>query len=302
MKKENNQKCVTQTDYSEIKNYSETKKVGIIGIVGNIWLLIIKVYISLLSKSQAMLADSINSATDVFSSVMTLVGSRISKEPSDEDHNYGHGKAEYIFSLIISILTILLSVKIFSNGIDSLINGSKFIFSTNLVVVCLVTILTKLSMYIYTNKIYKKTNSILIKANSQDHLNDVFTTLSVLIGVIAGFFNIYWLDGIVALIIAVRIFIVAVGIFLDSYDVLMDKSISQEEMEKIVEIVKTFEEVDHIDKITSKRVGKQFLIIVKVSVDGEMTVNKSHVIAGKIKAKILKIEDIYDVIVHINPK
>lgn len=281
--------------------YTDTKKVGILGIIGNIGLLIIKIVISIISKSQAMLADSINSATDVFSSVMTLVGGKISMEPSDDGHNYGHGKAEYIFSLIISVITILLSIKIFSDGIDSLINGSQFIFSTSLVVVCLVTILTKLGMFLYTNKVFKNTNNILVKANAQDHLNDVFTTSSVLIGVIAGFFEIFWLDGIVALIIAVRIFIVSIGIFLDSYDVLMDKSISDDKMQQIVEAVKEFEKIDHIDKITSKTVGKQFLIIVKVSVDGEMTVNESHDIAGKLKAKILEINDIYDVLVHINP-
>ena len=157
-------------------------------------------------------------------------------------------------------------------------------------------------MYIYTNKIFKITQNILIKANSQDHINDVFTTLSVLIGVIAGYFEIFWLDGIVAIIIAIRIFIVSIGIFLDSYDVLMDKSISEEKMQQIVEFVKSFEAIDHIDKITSKTVGKQFLIIVKVSVDGEMTVNESHMIAGKLKAKILELDEIYDVIVHINPK
>ena len=278
------------------------KKVGILGIVGNIGLLIIKVIISIISKSQAMLADSINSATDVFSSVMTLIGSKISSEPSDETHNYGHGKAEYIFSMLISVIAILLSIKIFSDGIDSLINGSEFIFSTHLLVVCIITILTKLGMYIYTNKIFKITQNILIKANSQDHINDVFTTLSVLIGVIAGYFGIFWLDGIVAIIIAIRIFIVSIGIFLDSYDVLMDKSISEEKMQQIVEFVKSFEAIDHIDKITSKTVGKQFLIIVKVSVDGEMTVNESHRIAGKLKAKILELDEIYDVIVHINPK
>ena len=287
--------------YEDNQNYSETKKVGLIGIIGNICLLIIKVIISIISKSQAMLADSINSGSDVFASVMTLIGGKISNEPSDESHNYGHGKAEYIFSLIISVITIFLAAKIFSNGLDSLINGSEFIFSTGLVVVCIVTILTKAGMYLYTNKLYKKTNNILIKANSEDHLNDVFTTLSVLIGVIAGFFKVYWLDGIVALVIAIRIFVVAIGIFLDSYDVLMDKSISEEKMQEIVEKVKSFDEVDHIDKITSKTVGKQFLIIVKVSVDGEMTVNQSHIIAGKIKAKILENNEIYDVIVHINP-
>lgn len=286
----------------KIENYTETKKVGIIGILGNIFLLIIKIIIAIISKSQAMLADGINSATDVFSSIMTLIGGKISNEPSDEDHNYGHGKAEYIFSLTISIITILLSIKVFSDGINCLINGAEFILSAQLVLVCIITILTKFGMYLYTHKIFKKTENILIKANSQDHLNDVFMTSSVLIGIIAGFFNIFWLDGIVALIISIRIFMIAIGIFLDSYDVLMDKSISDVKMDEIVEIVKNFQEIDHIDKITSKTVGKQFLIIVKVSVDGEMTVNKSHKIAGKLKAEIMKLKEIYDVIVHINPK
>jgi len=285
----------------KIENYLETKKVGILGIVGNVFLLIIKVIIALISKSQAMLADSINSATDVFSSVMTLIGGKISKEPSDEDHNYGHGKAEYIFSLTISIVMVLLAVKVFSNGMDSLIHESEFIFSTQLVLVCIITILTKLGMYFYTNDIFKTTQNILIKANAQDHLNDVYMTISVLVGIIAGFFKIYWLDGLVALLIATRIFLVAIGIFLDSYDVLMDKSISEQKMGEIIEIVKDFQKIDHIDKITSKTVGKQFLIIVKVSVDGKMTVNESHKIAGKLKAQIMELHEIYDVIVHINP-
>lgn len=284
-----------------LENYSDTKKVGILGILGNIFLLIIKVIIAMISKSQAMLADGINSATDVFSSIMTLVGGKISKEPCDDDHNYGHGKAEYIFSLVISIIMILLAAKIFSNGIDSLLNGAKFTFSSGLILVCIITILTKLGMFLYTNQIYEKTKNILIKANSQDHLNDVFMTTSVLIGIVVGYFQIFWLDGIVALIIAARIFWIAIEIFLDSYDVLMDKSISEAKMGEIVEIVKNFQNIDHIDKITSKTVGKQFLIIVKISVDGEMTVNESHKIAGKLKAQIMELSEIYDVIVHINP-
>ena len=100
------------------------KKVGVLGIVGNIGLLIIKVIISIVSKSQAMLADSINSATDVFSSIMTLIGSKISSEPSDETHNYGHGKAEYIFSMLISLVMIVMALKIFIDSLLSIINKS----------------------------------------------------------------------------------------------------------------------------------------------------------------------------------
>ena len=85
----------------EDNRFSQTKKVGILGIIGNLFLLIIKATIGFTTKSQAMIADSINSAGDIFASLMTFIGNKISSVPKDDDHNFGHGKAEYIFSLFI---------------------------------------------------------------------------------------------------------------------------------------------------------------------------------------------------------
>lgn len=279
----------------------ETKKVGIVGIIGNVFLFIIKITVALISKSNAMLADSINSGTDVLSSLMTLIGGKIAGEPSDEDHNYGHGKAEYIFSLIISIIMGYLALKIAWNGINSLIDGSEFEFSVALILVCIVTIITKFSLYHYTKKIGKKSNNILILANSEDHINDVYTTLSVLVGILAALINLYWLDGVVAIIIAIRILYTAIEFFMQSYNVLLDVSMDEKEIEKIKEIIKTYKKIDHIDKVTSKAVGNSFIVIIKVSVDGNMTVSESHEIVGKLKAEILEQKNVYDVVVHVNP-
>lgn len=279
----------------------ETKKVGIVGIIGNVFLFVIKIIVAIFSKSNAMLADSINSGTDVLSSLMTLIGGKIAGEPSDEDHNYGHGKAEYIFSLIISLIMGYLALKIAWNGINSLIDGAKFDFSLSLIIVCTVTIVTKFSLYRYTKKIGKKSNNILILANSEDHINDVYTTLSVLVGILAALVNLYWLDGVVAIIIAIRILYTAIEFFMQSYNVLLDVSMSEEEIGKIKDIIKTYEKIDHIDKVTSKAVGNSFIVIVKVSVDGNMTVKESHEIVGKLKAEILEQKNVYDVIVHVNP-
>ena len=279
----------------------ETKKVGIVGIIGNVFLFVIKIIVAILSKSNAMLADSINSGTDVLSSLMTLIGGKIAGEPSDEDHNYGHGKAEYIFSLIISLIMGYLALKIAWNGINSLIDSAKFEFSLSLIIVCIVTIVTKFSLYRYTKKIGKKSNNILILANSEDHINDVYTTLSVLVGILAALVNLYWLDGVVAIIIAIRILYTAIEFFMQSYNVLLDVSMTEEEIRKIEDIIKTYEKIDHIDKVTSKAVGNSFIVIVKVSVDGNMTVKESHEIVGKLKAEILEQKNVYDVIVHVNP-
>lgn len=283
------------------KRGKETMKIGIVGIVGNIMLFIMKFFIALSSKSQSLLADSINSATDIFSSIMTLIGGKVSSEPSDEGHNYGHGKAEYIFSLLISIIMAYLAIQIAVEGTKSLVDRNEFTFSYVLVLVCAITIVVKGCLYLYSKKVGEKSENILILANAQDHINDVWTTTSVLIGVLFGMFGIYFVDGLVAILIAMKILFEAIKIFMESYNVLLDSSMDTKSLEKIMDIVRKNEEVDHIDKITSKSVGNKYIVIVKISVDGEMTVNESHKIAGKIKSDLLQEKNVYDVIVHINP-
>ena len=126
--------------------FTITKKAGIYGIIGNIFLLIIKAIVGFVSKSQSMIADSINSAGDIFASLMTFIGNKIASEPQDASHNFGHGKAEYIFSMFISISMILVSAKLLYDSVLTLILGSELQFSWFLIVVCIVTIITKLCL------------------------------------------------------------------------------------------------------------------------------------------------------------
>ena len=128
--------------------FESTKKAGILGIIGNIFLLIIKAIVGFVSKSQAMIADSINSAGDIFASLMTFIGNKIASIPSDEDHNLGHGKAEYIYSLLISIAMGLMSISVCKNSVLSLINKNTYKFNIWLIIVCLITIITKLILYL----------------------------------------------------------------------------------------------------------------------------------------------------------
>lgn len=166
------------------------KKAGIAGMIGNILLLIIKAIVGFVSKSQAMIADSVNSAGDIFASLMTFIGNKIASVPNDEDHNFGHGKAEYIFSMFISISMILVSAKLLYDSFLVLIFGSKLIFSWFLVVVCIITILTKLGLFIYTYNLNKKYNSILLDANMKDHRNDCIVTSFTLLSVLLSLFRI----------------------------------------------------------------------------------------------------------------
>lgn len=283
------------------KKSNVTAKVGLVGILGNLFLFIIKIIVAVMSKSQAMLADSINSGTDILSSLMTLIGGKLAAEAPDKGHNYGHAKAEYVFSLIISLIMGYLAIKIAWDGAVSLIDKNVFEISWYLILVCIITMVTKFLLYLYTHKIGEKNDDILILANAQDHKNDILVTASVLVSVIAAVFKIYWLDGIIAICIATRIFYVAIDFFVQSYTVLIDRSMDDVEIKEIESIIKTYKNIDHIDKITSKSTGKSFIVIVKVSVDGNMSVNESHQIAGKLKSDIMKLKNVYDVVIHINP-
>lgn len=281
--------------------FETTKKVGILGICTNMFLLCIKAIVGFISGSYAMIADAFNSATDIISSFMTYIGNKISHVPSDNDHNYGHGKAEYIFSLLIGITMIILCINIFCNSFLSIIENETFTFSWWLVLTCIITIVVKLLLYFYVHKKGKEIDSLLVLANSQDHINDVFLTTGTLIGVLGGLFNIYWLDGLVGCIIAMFIFVTGIKIALKSCEVLMDKSIDENIKKGIIEKIEKYEQIDNIDKITSKPIGNNYIIILEVAVNGEMTVNDSHTIIKKLKYDILSINHISDVIIHINP-
>ena len=176
-----------------------TKRVGLFGIIGNIFLFSIKAIVGFSTKSQAMIADSINSAGDIFASIMTSIGNKIASVPRDDDHNFGHGKAEYIFSLFISISMIFVSIKTLIDACKSLINGSQLTFSWWLVIVCVATIITKLFLYIYVRISYKKCKNILLQASMEDHRNDCIITTFTLISVLLSLKGIQWFDGIVGI-------------------------------------------------------------------------------------------------------
>lgn len=281
--------------------YEVTKKAGFIGILGNLFLLIMKGTIGFMTHSQAMIADSANSAGDIFASLMTTIGSRIASEPQDESHNFGHGKAEYMFSLFIGISMIVVAFKLLYDSITSLIFGSSMNFSWLLIIVCILTIIVKFLLYLYTRKLSKKFNSLLLQANMKDHRNDCIVTSFTLISVLFTLINIYWVDGIVGIGISLWIALTGIKIFIESYNVLMDKSIDENTKDLILNLIHNYKEIQKISNFYSTPVGYQYMVVLTISVDGNMTTFKSHELADSIEKDILAIDNIYSVLIHVDP-
>lgn len=285
-----------------MKKYNAIKRASIFGIIGNLFLLIIKGIIGFKTKSQSMMADAFNSAGDIFSSIMTFIGNKVASVPRDDDHNMGHGKAEYIYSMLIGITMIIMSLKVLKSSALSIIYKDTYVFSTWLVVVCIITFIVKLVLYLYTYRLSLKYNNLLLEANSKDHRNDCLVTILNLVACFFSIKKIYFVDGLVGIIISVWILITAVNIFIQSYDVLMDKSLKEEERDKIYKIIKKHKEIKKINHFSSTPVGYQYQISFTISVDGNLSTFKSHEIANSLEKEIESmVPEVYLSIIHINP-
>lgn len=278
------------------------EKASILGIIGNIFLSIIKGIIGFTTNSQSMIADALNSIGDVFSSLMSYIGNKIARTPRDEDHDLGHGKAEYIYSLIISEVIILVGLNTIYKSIISIYKKEVLTPNVFLIIVCIITIITKLGLYLYTNKLYKKYNNILLEASSKDHISDIFITVSNLIAIILSFMNVLYIDGIIGILICIWLIKNGVELFIKSYNVLMDKTMDLNTKDKVLNIVKKYKDIKKIQHFNTTPVGYQYQISLTIFVDGNMKTIKSHEIADKLEKEIIEnIEEVYLAVIHVNP-
>ena len=285
-----------------MNRYESTKRVSILRIMGNICLLFIKCIMGVITHSQAMMAHAINSAADIFSSFLSFVGNKIACVPSDEDHNFGHGKAEYIFSMFISIFMILVGIKILFDSIMAIILKDTFSFSIYLVLVCMITILVKLGLFLIAKNSYKIHHNILIKATMKDHRNDIFLTMGTMVSVIFGYFGYYFFDGIFGSITSIYIITTGLGIMLEAYRVLMDASISKQDKDLIIKFILENESIIRVEDFYTIPVGYKYVVVLTIDLDGNMSTFKAHTIADALEKSIIKnFKKVYKVIIHVNP-
>ena len=177
-----------------------------------------------------------------------------------------------------------------------------YTFSIWLTIVCIITIIIKIALYIYTHSLSKKYNNLLIEANACDHKNDcVLTTFNLISGLLA-LNGIYWFDGFVGLSISIWIIYTSIKIFKESYDVLMDKSISTKVKNKVYKIIEKHKEIKGFRHFNSTPVGYKYQISLTIFVDGNLSTYESHRIADNLEKEIIKkIDEIYLAVIHVNP-
>lgn len=280
-------------------------KVSIITIVGNVFLAVIKLLAGIISNSSAMISDAVHTISDIGTTIIAVIGVKIGNRKEDKGHMYGHERLECIASLLLSMILFITSIELGINGISTIVRKEYVymkvpgIFS---IVVAVISIITKEVMFHYTIRVAKKINSDALKADAWHHRSDSFSSFGALIGIILSRMGYSFCDPLAGIIISIIIGKVAVEIFLDSTDKLVDKSCSEEKVNAIKDVVLKQKGVLGIDDLKTRIFGTKIYVDIEISADGNKTLKQTHKIAEKVHNKVEKeFKDIKHIMVHVNP-
>ena len=284
-----------------IVRYAYGKFLNISCIIFNVFLFAIKLLAGIISGSVAIIADAINNITDASTNVVGFLGFKLSTLPADEEHPYGHGRYEYIASLIVAFLIMFIGVELFKSSIDKIFNPTPVKFEIITAVILVVSILVKLFMSFFSASAGKKINSDTLKATSADSRNDVIATSSVLISLIIFHFFSINIDGYVGFVVAVFILISGIKIIAETVATLLGKAPDKKYVEKVRKKIMSYDTVigTHDLMVHDYGPGRKFAS-VHIEMPAENDPIASHEIIDTIEMDIYKEMNLH-ISIHYDP-
>jgi cation diffusion facilitator family transporter len=296
-----------QTNQS-MDTLSENKiamKVSIISIVVNIILSLLKLLAGILAQSGAMISDAVHSASDVFSTIIVIIGVTIAGKKSDSQHQYGHERLECVASIILAIILAATGIGIGYSGIQKIFGGNYGdlqIPGALALIAALISIIVKEWMYWYTRAAAKKINSGALMADAWHHRSDALSSVGAFVGIFGARLGFPILDPIASVAICLFIEKASYDIFKDSIEKMIDKSCDDKTIKDICEVIIEQEGVEAIDEVRTRLFGTKIYVDVEISADGLKSLNETHEIAEKVHIQIEnKIPMVKHCMVHVNP-
>ncbi len=279
-----------------------------LALISNVLLALLKTSIGILGHSPALLADGINSTSDVVYNIMVSIFVRAAYKPADDEHPYGHTQFESVGALVVGAFVITTAITIFWDSLNSLFMFFKgtgdFAGSARYTLyAALFTVLLKGFLSFYTRKIGDKTRNPSVIALAQDHRNDIFSATAVVIGTTMSQFGYHWLDPLAGAVVAVVILRTGIGILRDSTDDLMDTLPGKALNEQIRELAIQVPGVQAIDSVKAHRFGQYLVINLAIFLDGAISVDEGDAISDHVeKVLVDRIDYVRAVHVHFHSK
>lgn len=290
------QEKLSKEEYSRLVNLAARA-----AIVAASLLIIVKLLAWFATGSSSILAALTDSLMDVTTSIINLFAIKVALQPADEDHRFGHGKAESLAGLAQAAFISGSSILLMLNGFSSLLNGNQ-ISSSNLgIAVMLLSVLVTVALVAFQSYIVKKTDSVAIKADSMHYRTDIYMNGAVLLALILAGFGWHWADGLFAIVVSFYILHGAWEIGAQSIDALMDKQLPQSEQELVLKLAYQVEGVLGVHDLRTRQSGNTKFIQLHLELDDEQSLFEAHE-----KSDILELEleghfPNADLLIHLDP-
>jgi cation diffusion facilitator family transporter len=279
-----------------------------ISFISNVLLTAIKLVVGFLFQSGVLIADGIHNAGDVIASAATYGSMRVSSKPADDDHPYGHGKAEVLGAGIVALILALAALYIGYHSIMALFEPAAEAHLLALVAAA-VSLVWKLALYVYTMRIAREHNSRGLIATAYDHLADVYASVAAVLGIglaligdKTGVDFLKYGDPAAGIVVALLVLKLTFHMSKDTVDVLMEKNVDQEKMKQFALLIKSVPQVKRIDRLRARELGQYILLDVRVSIPAELSVQAGHDVCRDIQKAIKDVHaNVDEVFVHVNP-
>ncbi|MDR3581085.1 MAG: cation diffusion facilitator family transporter [Oryzomonas sp.] len=284
------------------ERFDRAESVIRIGFWVNAVLMVFKLSAGYWGRSDAVFADGIEGACDFIALFATMVALKLSRKPFDEKHPYGHGRAESLAALLVSLVIVVTGVWIMVDSVYAVIGHDFKSPSLIAVFAAFVTIIIKEWLYRFSHKTGSSLESPALLAVAKDHRKDAVTSISTLIGVGGAYFGYGIMDPLAAGLTSLFILHVGLQTFRESAHDLMDGSAPPDFVGEVTRLAESVSRVEHVHGIRARRSGQYMIIDLKLDMDPAMTVKESHGVATQVKKLIFKgFPNVGDVMIHINP-
>lgn len=278
----------------------EAQKGAWLSIVTYLILSLIKLWTGSVSHSQAVFADGLNNVSDIMLSIAILIGLKVSSQPADHNHPYGHRKAETIAMLVAATLMILVAIEVWIQGVQSLVLPKSIEISP---IALFVSLGSAVVMFIVSGmnmRLSKKTNSLALQAAAYDNRSDAFVSIGAAIGIVGSYGGMDWLDAVAALVVGILIAKTGWEVGAPAVHILMD-GYEQEKIEGIENKVLQIQGITQVKEIRARNHGGFVYVDITVTMDPHLSVTESHLITEEIESCLQGYQNIESVHVHVEP-
>jgi cation diffusion facilitator family transporter len=295
---------LTNSGDTQDSRYKATVRVTIIGAIIDFLLGVAKIMVGLIANSQALVADGVHSLSDLATDFVVLYAAKHSSQDADEDHPYGHGRIETVATVGLGVALVIVAVGIIVDAIQRMLDPESLVVPGFwALVIAAISVVSKEAIYQYTMVVARRYRSKMLEANAWHSRSDAISSIVVLVGIAGSMAGYHYLDAVAAIGVGLMIAKIGWDLCFHSIRELVDTALEEERVTAIKSSILAVDGVVSLHILRTRRMGSDALVDVHIQVQPDISVSEAHYISERVRLAVIKeIEEVADVMVHIDPE